>query len=68
MRSLHHIHPLDESVGHAAKNLAEGGYMIVEDFAHESVDEKTLRWFRSTIRLLEATGQLTAGDEFVKKF
>jgi hypothetical protein len=26
-----------------------------------------LRWFRSTIRLLEATGQLTAGDEFVKK-
>jgi SAM-dependent methyltransferase len=66
-RSLHHIHPLDESIGHAAKRLAEGGCVIVEDFAYDSVDEKTLRWFRSTIHLLEATGLLIVSDEFLEK-
>jgi SAM-dependent methyltransferase len=66
-RSLHHIHPLDESVERAAKSLAEGGCIIVEDFAYDSVDEKTLRWFRSAIRLLEATGLLIVGDEFLDK-
>jgi SAM-dependent methyltransferase len=66
-RSLHHIHPLDESVGRAAKSLAKGGCIIVEDFAYDSVDEKTLRWFRSAIRLLEATGLLIVGDEFLEK-
>jgi len=66
-RSLHHIHPLDESVGRATKSLAEGGCIIVEDFAYDSVDEKTLRWFRSAIRLLEATGLLIVGDEFLEK-
>jgi 2-polyprenyl-3-methyl-5-hydroxy-6-metoxy-1,4-benzoquinol methylase len=66
-RSLHHIHPLDESIGHAAKRLAEGGCVIVEDFAYDSVDEKTLRWFRSTIRLLEATGLMIVSDEFLEK-
>src|SRR4029434_2946275 len=66
-RSLHHIHPLDESVGRAAKSLTEDGRIIVEDFAYDSVDEKTLRWFRSAIRLLEATGQLIIGDESLEK-
>jgi 2-polyprenyl-3-methyl-5-hydroxy-6-metoxy-1,4-benzoquinol methylase len=66
-RSLHHIHPLDESVARAAKSLGEGGCIIVEDFAYDSVDEKTLRWFRSAIRLLEATGLLIVGEEFLEK-
>lgn len=66
-RSLHHIHPLDESVGRAAKSLPQGGCIIVEDFAYDSADERTLRWFRSAIRLLEATGLLIVGDEFLKK-
>src|SRR4030095_10855634 len=66
-RSLHHIHPLDESVGRAAKSFTEEGRIIVEDFASDSVDEKTLRWFRCAIRLLEATGLLTDGDEFLEK-
>src|SRR5438094_248303 len=66
-RSLHHIHPLDESVRRAAKSLAEGGCIIVEDFAYDSVDEKTLRWFRTAIRLLEASGLLMTGDEFLEK-
>jgi SAM-dependent methyltransferase len=64
IRSLHHIHPLDESVRHAANNLVEGGVIIVEDFAYESPDEKTLRWFSSAIRLIEATGLLIVSDEF----
>src|SRR5690348_9242678 len=66
-RSLHHIHPLDRAVRHAADTLRESGRIIVEDFAHESADEKTLRWFVSTVRLLEATGSLAADDEFLQK-
>jgi 2-polyprenyl-3-methyl-5-hydroxy-6-metoxy-1,4-benzoquinol methylase len=66
-RSLHHIHPLHESIECAAKSLTETGCIIVEDFAFDSVDEKTLRWFRSAIRLLEATGQLIVGKEFLEK-
>jgi len=66
-RSLHHIHPLDESVRHATDSLVEGGLIIVEDFAYESTDEKTLRWFSSAIRLIEATGLLIVSDEFQRK-
>jgi 2-polyprenyl-3-methyl-5-hydroxy-6-metoxy-1,4-benzoquinol methylase len=66
-RSLHHIHPLDESVRRAVESLAQDGRMIVEDFAYESVDEKTLRWFRDAFRSLEASGQLIIGDELVTK-
>jgi len=66
-RSLHHIHPLDGSVKHAADCLAEGGHIIVEDFAHESVDEKTLDWFGSSIRRLKTAGLLVEGDEFLNK-
>ena len=66
-RSLHHIHPLDESIRRAANSLADGGRVIVEDFAYESVDERTLRWFTSALRLLEATGSLAANDEFLER-
>jgi 2-polyprenyl-3-methyl-5-hydroxy-6-metoxy-1,4-benzoquinol methylase len=68
-RSLHHIHPLDESVARAATSLTKGGRVIVEDFEYDSVAEKTLRWFRTAIRSLEATGQLIpqARDEFLEK-
>jgi SAM-dependent methyltransferase len=66
-RSLHHIHPLPESIKRAAESLVNGGLIIVEDFAYESTDEKTLCWFASAIRLLEATGLLTVGDESLNK-
>jgi SAM-dependent methyltransferase len=66
-RSLHHIHPLDRSVRHAADSLADGGRIIVEDFAYESADEKTLHWFGGAVRLLEATGSLTASDDLLKR-
>jgi SAM-dependent methyltransferase len=64
-RSLHHIHPLSESVRHAANSLTDSGRVIVEDFAYESADEKTLRWFASGVRSLEKAGSLV-GDEFLK--
>src|SRR6058998_3564490 len=60
--SLHHIHLLHEAVRHAADSLVEGGVIIVEEFAHESTDEKTLRWFASTIRILEAASLLAEDD------
>ena len=66
-RSLHHIHPLDESIKRAANSLVEGGRVIVEDFAYESADEKTLRWFTGALRLLEATGSLAGNDEFLDR-
>jgi len=66
-RSLHHIHPLNESISHLANSLTEAGRVIVEDFAYESVDDKTLRWFASAIRLLESTKSLTVNDDFLKK-
>jgi SAM-dependent methyltransferase len=66
-RSLHHIHPLDEAVRHAAESLADGGRVVVEDFAYESADEKTLRWFASAIRLLHAASLPIDGDEFLSK-
>jgi SAM-dependent methyltransferase len=66
-RSLHHIHPLERSVQQAADTLREGGRIIVEDFAHESADEKTLHWFVRTVRWLQATGSLAKDDEFLQK-
>src|SRR6267378_1193249 len=65
-RSLHHIHPLAESIKHAAGSLVGAGFIIVEDFAYESADEKTLHWFVSALRVLEATGMLSA-DESLNK-
>jgi SAM-dependent methyltransferase len=66
-RSLHHIHPLVEAVRHAAESLTEGGRIIVEDFAYESADEKTLRWFASAVRFALAAGVLAEGDESLNK-
>jgi len=66
-RSLHHIHPLDESVRRAANSLVDRGRVIVEDFAYESVDERTLRWFISALCLLEATGALAGSDELLER-
>jgi SAM-dependent methyltransferase len=65
-RSLHHIRPLAESIKHAAGSLVESGVIVVEDFAYESADEKTLRWFASALRLLEATGLLSANESLNK--
>ncbi len=57
----------DVSVRHAANSLVKGGVIIVEDFAYESADEKTLHWFCSAIRLVEATSLWTASGKFIDK-
>jgi SAM-dependent methyltransferase len=65
-RSLHHIHPLEEAVRRASELLNDGGRLIVEDFAHESADEKSLRWFADAVKTLDAAGLLTKDDEFLR--
>jgi SAM-dependent methyltransferase len=64
-RSLHHIHPLDAAVQGAGECLRGGGRVVVEDFAYESADKKTLRWFASASRILAAAGLLVERDEFL---
>ena len=64
-RSLHHIHPLQEAVKCASDCLRDGGRIIVEDFAYESTDENTLRWFTSVSRILDAAGLLNEGNELL---
>ena len=64
-RSLHHMHPLDKAVQRAADSLVIGGRLIVEDFAYETADEKTLHWFAYVIDQLDGAGLLVKGDEFL---
>jgi SAM-dependent methyltransferase len=64
-RSLHHIHPLDESVAAAVACLAPGGRVVVEDFAVEAADERTLAWFTGSVRLLRASGLLPGQQELL---
>ena len=64
-RSLHHIHPLDKAVQRAADSLFIGGRLIVEDFAYETADEKTLQWFAGIIEQLDGAGLLAKGDDFL---
>ena len=64
-RSLHHIYPLRDAVKSAAECLRADGRTIVEDFAYESTDEQTLRWFASTCHILAASGLLIERNELV---
>jgi SAM-dependent methyltransferase len=64
-RSLHHIHPLDEAVQRAADALLASGRLIVEDFAYEMADEKTLRWFGDAIGRLDDADLLVKDDDFL---
>src|SRR6476620_12745296 len=64
-RSLHHVHPLDKAVQRAADSLVIGGRLIVEDFAYETADEKTLQWFADVIDRLDRVGLLVKGDDFL---
>jgi SAM-dependent methyltransferase len=64
-RSLHHIHPLNQAVQRAADSLPASGRLIVEDFAYEVADEKTLRWFANAIGQLDAADLLMKDDDFL---
>ena len=55
VQSLHHINPLDESLAQAAHLLDEGGFVLVDDFAFNKIDEKTAVWFQGVQNILAAT-------------
>ena len=56
-RSLHHMHPISETVKRAKEVLKPGGLLVVEDFAAEIVDKPTALWFFGVRSMLEAAGQ-----------
>ena len=64
-RSLHHMHPLNQAVRRAADTLVLGGRLIVEDFAYETADEKTLQWFADLIDQLDGADLLLKEDDFL---
>ncbi len=65
-RSLHHIRPLREAVGHARDLLNPIGSLLIEDFAYEEADEATIVWF---VKLLHSKRGMSlidpAADHFV---
>lgn len=64
-RSLHHIRPLAEAVEAARACLEPQGRVLVEDFALETVDARTVRWFTGMVRQLAASSQLAEGDALI---
>jgi 2-polyprenyl-3-methyl-5-hydroxy-6-metoxy-1,4-benzoquinol methylase len=46
IQSLHHINPLDQSLAQAARLLDKGGFVLVDDFAFNQIDERTAVWFQ----------------------
>jgi SAM-dependent methyltransferase len=49
-RSLHHINPLRESIVRARELLNPNGFLLVEDFALDEVNEATVAWFVKVLR------------------
>lgn len=58
-RSLHHIHPLSNAVAKAARMVAPGGRLIIEDFAAERADSATVEWYFQTRAELTSLGLLS---------
>lgn len=57
-RSLHHIAPLDAAVARAHDMLVPDGVLLLDDFAHEAADARTLGWFATTVRRAPAEAPL----------
>ena len=62
-RSLHHIHHLEIAIQHAKKLLKPTGKLILEEFAVESIDEKTARWYYDMIDSLSNSGLIKESRE-----
>jgi SAM-dependent methyltransferase len=56
IQSLHHINPLDQSLAQATRLLDKGGFVLVDDFAFNQIDERTAVWFQGVQNLLAAAG------------
>ena len=49
-RSLHHINPLGQAIAHARELLNPNGFLLIEDFALDDVNEATVAWFVKILR------------------
>jgi 2-polyprenyl-3-methyl-5-hydroxy-6-metoxy-1,4-benzoquinol methylase len=56
IQSLHHINPLGQSLAQAARLLDKGGFVLVDDFAFNKIDENTAVWFQGVQNVLAAAG------------
>jgi SAM-dependent methyltransferase len=43
--SLHHVEPLEESLGHLAELLRPGGVLLVDEFDVAAFDERAAEWW-----------------------
>jgi SAM-dependent methyltransferase len=49
-RSLHHINSLRQAIVRARELLNPNGFLLIEDFALEDVNEATVAWFAKVLR------------------
>ena len=49
-RSLHHINPLGQAIVRARELLNPNGFLLIEDFALDEVNEATVAWFVKVLR------------------
>jgi SAM-dependent methyltransferase len=65
-RSIHHIHPLQPAVAKAYELLKGPGVVLVEDFAFDEADKRTIKWFLDIVRCPKGRSLITAvSGEFV---
>jgi len=57
-RSLHHVHHLREAVARAAELTRPGGRILLEEFAHDDADPRSLEWFAGVLRRAVAASLL----------
>jgi SAM-dependent methyltransferase len=55
-RSLHHIDPLDAAMERAARLVAPGGLLVLDEFDRLAADLVTARWYYELQELLAALG------------
>jgi SAM-dependent methyltransferase len=60
--SLHHVEPLEESVGRLVELLAPGGVLVVDEFDVGAFDERAAEWWLQQRRALGTEEQTTAGE------
>ncbi len=57
VRSFHHITPVSEAAGIAAKCLVPGGCIVIEDFAFQTAEPALIEWCATTAERLRETGE-----------
>lgn len=58
--SLHHLHPLQAAIDHAARLLVHGGTLVADEFDLDAPRALTARWYYEAQELLAATGLYAA--------